>query len=69
MCRVCICMCMYRSVGAYGHLKLQIPLELKFQVVGSHLTWVLGTELVSLGNTGCATNSSDLYLAHSFILR
>lgn len=51
--------CVHLSVGACEHQRLQIPLVLEFQVVGGHLRCVLGTELVSLGKTGCDTNGSD----------
>lgn len=45
---------------------LWISLELELQVGGGHLTWVLGTEHVSLGRTGYAINGSGLYAACSF---
>jgi hypothetical protein len=32
------------------------PLEIELQVVVSHLTWVLGTELRSSGRTVCSFN-------------
>lgn len=37
-------------------------------MIGGHLTWVLGSELVASGKTGCGTNGSDLYPTHSFVL-
>lgn len=38
---------MFKSTGAYGGKRYQIPLELELQIAGSPLTSVLGADLQS----------------------
>lgn len=41
------------------------PLELESQVIVNHLTWVLGTELMSSLKDACALNCRDISSALS----
>lgn len=47
---MCMCVCLWgyidMTVGAHGsHAKVLDPLEMEFQVLFSHWTWVLGIKL------------------------
>jgi hypothetical protein len=48
---VCVCVCVIVGVG--GGVRTDY-LELKLQVVVTHLMWMLGMELRSSGQTGSA---------------
>jgi hypothetical protein len=48
LCGVCVCMC--ACIGGDQKRALN-PLALEFQVVVSHLMWILGTELRSSART------------------
>lgn len=48
---ICVSLCTYMSTNSHGGQKEVVgALKLELQVVVSHSTWVLGTELGSAGN-------------------
>lgn len=51
------------SVGLYRGQKASILLDLESQIVGSHLTWELGTKFQSSVRAASADNSCTVYPA------